>query len=156
MWPVAHEPLPLPGRYCDPMKRSIGGGAHRGPVAHSRQRRTIRFMQGLLVVVAAGLLMLAGYSWGRASGFDDGKRAGEVGGPKEPGIGATVVLAGFGLGALAGAFFLGGPEGVRIPRPARLEELAGRAEAAAVDRAGRPAARTDDEKPSEEVAPGSR
>jgi hypothetical protein len=96
-------------------------------------------MQGLLVVVAAGLLMLAGYSWGRASGFDAGKRADEVGGPREPGVGATVVLAALGLGALTGAFVLGGPEGVRIPSPARLEELAGRAEAVAVDKAGREA-----------------
>jgi hypothetical protein len=138
------------------MKRSIGGGAHRGPVAHSRQRRTIRFMQGLLVVVAAGLLMLAGYSWGRASGYDAGKRAEEVGGPREPGIGATVVLAVFGLGALTGAFILGGPEGVRIPRPARLEELAGRAETAAVDRAERAARTSEDQKSPEGVARGSR
>jgi hypothetical protein len=138
------------------MKRSIGGGAHRGPVAHSRQRRTIRFMQGLLVVVAAGLLMLAGYSWGRASGYDAGKRAEEVGGPREPGIGATVVLAVFGLGALTGAFILGGPEGVRIPRPARLEELAGRAETAAVDRAERAARTAEDPKSPEGVARGSR
>jgi hypothetical protein len=94
-------------------------------------------MQVLLVVVAAGLLMLAGYSWGRATGFDAGKRADEVGGPKEPGIGATIVLGAFGLVALAGAFVLGGPEGVRIPRPARLEELAGRAEAVAVEKAER-------------------
>jgi hypothetical protein len=100
-------------------------------------------MQGLLVVVAAGLLMLAGYSWGRASGYDEGKRAEQVGAPKEPGIGATVVLAVFGLGALAGAFILGGPEGVRIPSPARLEELAGRAEAAAVDRVERTAKRSE-------------
>jgi hypothetical protein len=92
-------------------------------------------MQALLVVVAAGLLMLAGYSWGRASGFDAGKRANEVGGPKEPGLGATIVLGAFGLGALAGAFVLGGPEGVRIPSPARLDELVGRAEAVAVEKA---------------------
>jgi hypothetical protein len=141
------------------MKRSIGGGAHRGPVAHSRQRRTIRLMQGLLVLVAVGLLMLAGYSWGRASGYDAGKRAEQVGAPKEPGIGATVVLGAFGLGALAGAFILGGPEGVRIPSPARLEELAGRAEGAAVDRAERAAKDSEDPGSSREsedatAAPG--
>jgi hypothetical protein len=114
-------------------------------------------MQGLLVVVAAGLLMLAGYSWGRASGFDAGKRADEVGGPREPGIGATVVLAALGLGALAGAFILGGPEGVRIPSPARLEELAGRAEATAVDKAERAAQESGDSKSREgAAAPGSR
>jgi hypothetical protein len=108
-------------------------------------------MQGLLVIVAAGLLMMAGYSWGRSSGFDAGKRADEVGGPREPGLGAAVVLTAFGLGALAGAFILGGPEGVRIPRPARLEELAGRAESVAVEKAERAA------KESEGAgAPGSR
>ena len=121
------------------MKRSVGGGAHRGPVPHSRQRRTIRFMQALLVLVAVGLLMLAGYSWGRASGYDAGRRAGEIGAPREPTMGATVVLAVFGMGALAGAYILGGPEGVRIPSPARLEELAGRAEDVAVQRAERAA-----------------
>jgi hypothetical protein len=119
----------------------MGGGAHRGPVAHSRQRRTIRLMQALLVIVAAGLLMFAGYSWGRANGFDAGRRAENVGAPREPGLGATVVLAALGLGALAGAFLLGGPEGVRIPTPARLEELAGRAESAALAKAEEAAAR---------------
>jgi hypothetical protein len=125
------------------MKRSIGGGASRGPVAHSRQRRTIRLMQVILVVAAAGRLMFAGYSWGRASGFDAGRRADQVGAPREPGVAGTVVLALFGAGALAGAFLLGGPEGVRIPTPARLEEFAGRAEAAAVARAQRAAAGSD-------------
>jgi hypothetical protein len=46
------------------------------------------------------------------------------------------VLAVLGTGALLGALLLqGGPETVRIPTPARLDDLAGRAESAAVDRA---------------------
>jgi hypothetical protein len=93
----------------------------------------------MLVLIAAGLLAFAGYSWGRADGFDDGRRAGEISAPREPGMGQTVVLGALGLGALAGAFALGGPGGVRIPTPARLEELTGRAEAAAVERAERAA-----------------
>jgi hypothetical protein len=117
------------------MKRAATGGTHRGPVAHSRQRRTIRFVQILLVLIAAGLLAFAGYSWGRADGFDEGRRAGDIGGPRKPGVTQTVVLAVLGLGALGAAFALGGPGGVRIPTPARLEELSGRAEAAAIDRA---------------------
>ena len=36
------------------MKRQMAGGAHRGPVAPNRQRRTIRFVQLLLVLAAAG------------------------------------------------------------------------------------------------------
>ena len=49
------------------MKRSMGGGAHRGPVGITRQRRTLRFVQGLLVVIAAGLFLFAGYQWGRGT-----------------------------------------------------------------------------------------
>jgi hypothetical protein len=126
------------------MKRSIGGGAHRGPVAHSRQRRTIRLMQAILVLLAAGLLMFAGYSWGRASGFDAGRRNEQVGAPREPGVAATVVLAVFGVGALVGAFLLGGPGGVRVPTPARLDEFAGRAESAAMARAEQTATQPTD------------
>src|ERR671915_1370241 len=117
------------------MKRSMTGGAHRGPVAHGRQRRTIRLMQALLIVVAAALLMFAGYSWGRADGFDDA-RAQQIAPPRAPGIGQVVVPAALALVAIGAAMWLGGPGGVRIPTPARLEELAGRAEDVAVKRAG--------------------
>jgi hypothetical protein len=121
------------------VKRSMGGGAHRGPAPRSRQRRTIRLMQALLVVAAGGLLMFAGYSWGRASGFDAARGAGDIDAPRRPSAIQPVVLATLGLGAFAVAVALGGPEGVRIPRPARLDELAGRAEATAVQRAERAA-----------------
>jgi hypothetical protein len=111
------------------------GGAHRGPVAQGRQRRTIRMMQALLVVIAAALLMFAGYAWGRSTGFDQGRRSGEVGAPSRPSAAQVVVLGVLGLGALAGAFLLGGPGGARMPTPARLEELTGRAEGSAAKRA---------------------
>jgi hypothetical protein len=122
------------------MKRTMIGGTHRGPVAHQRQRRTIRLMQVVLVTIAAALLMFAGYTWGRADGYDAGRRSTEVGGPARPSAVQVLVLCALGLGALAGAYALGGPGGVRIPSPARLDELAGRAEATAVERAEKQAA----------------
>jgi hypothetical protein len=132
------------------MKRAMGGGAHRGPAPHSRQRRTIRLMQVLLVLAAAALFVFAGYSWGRVSGYDDAQSADRLDPPQRPGAFQVVVLSTLGLTALGVAFWLGGPEGVRIPTPARLEELAGRAEAAAVARAERIAA----ERSSEESETG--
>jgi TRAP-type C4-dicarboxylate transport system permease small subunit len=118
------------------MKRQMTGGSYRGPLGLRRQRRTIRFTQVLLVLLAAGLLMWAGYSWGKSTGYDEGVGAEEVGAPAPPSATQTVVLAALGTGALLGALLLqGGPETVRIPTPARLDELAGRAESAAVDRA---------------------
>ena len=80
--------------------------------------------------------MWAGYSWGKSAGYDEGVGAEEVGAPSPPSAAQTVVLATLGAGALLGALLLqGGPETVRIPTPARLDELAGRAESTAVDRA---------------------
>jgi hypothetical protein len=117
------------------MKRSMGGGAHRGPVALARQRRTIRFVQLLLVLIAGGLMMLAGYSYGRHRGYADGLRAGDFDAPKKPSIVQTLVLVTLGGAAIGAAGLLGGPGGVRIPTPARLEELTGRAEDAAIARA---------------------
>ena len=99
-------------------------------------------MQGLLVLVAAGLLLFAGYSLGRVDGFDEGRRTGEIDAPRPPSVVQTVVLAGLGLTALVGAFLLQGADGVRLPTPARLEELTGRAEEAAAERAERLAERS--------------
>lgn len=117
------------------MKRSMAGGALRGPVAHDRQRKTIRFVQVLLVLLAAGLLVFAGYSAGRRSGYDAGARAAEESPPRRTPVAQTVVLSILGAAALGGAVALQGGGGVRIPTPSRLDELAGRAESAAVQRA---------------------
>jgi hypothetical protein len=95
-------------------------------------------MQVLLVLIGAGLLLFAGFSWGRAAGLEDARAANDLTPPRPPGPGQVLVLAGLGLAAVGTAFLLGGPGGVRIPTPARLEEYAGRAEQAARERAARP------------------
>jgi TRAP-type C4-dicarboxylate transport system permease small subunit len=101
-----------------------------------RQRRTIRFVQVLLVLIAAGLLLTAGYSWGKSAGYEEGRRSAEIGASAPPSAIQIVVLITLGAGGLLGALLLqGGPETVRIPTPARLDELAGRAESSALERA---------------------
>jgi hypothetical protein len=127
------------------MKRSMGGGAHRGPVAIQRQRRTLRFVQGLLVVIAAGLLMVAGYQWGRADGYEFGRADSELEGSPPPSAMQVIALGVLGGAALSAALALQGKGGIRIPTPARLEELAGRAEKVAIERAEAAAA----EKPAD-------
>ena len=108
------------------------GGAYRGPATLDRQRRGIRIVQALLVLVAAGLLVFAGFSLGQASGYAAGRRSDQVGAPQPPSQVQSAVLVALGLGALAAAVVLQGGGGVRVPTPARLDELAGRAETAAV------------------------
>ena len=118
------------------MKRAALGGAHRGPVAPTRQRRTIRFIQLLLVLFAVGLLVFAGYSFGREAGYKDGLRAEEIDAPSEPSLVQGVVLVLLGGIALGGASLLNAGGGaVRIPTPAALDDLAGRAESVALERA---------------------
>ena len=117
------------------MKRGMAGGAHRGPVAPTRQRRTLRFIQILLVVAAAGLIAFAGYSYGRLDGYDDGKRAGDLDPPRPPSVVQPIVLVVLAAVAVTGAVLLQDGGSVRIPTPARLDELAGRAEQSAIDRA---------------------
>jgi hypothetical protein len=117
------------------MKRTMTGGTHRGPLGLRRQRRTIRFVQIVLLVTAAALLLFAGYAWGRSAGYDAGARAGEIDAPSEPSGAQTLVLSVLGLAALGGALALQGDGTVRIPTPARLDELAGRAERQAIERA---------------------
>lgn len=124
------------------------GGTHRGPLGLRRQRRTIRFVQVLLVVTAAALLLFAGYAWGRSSGFEAGTRAGEIDAPRRPSGAQTIVLSVLGFAALGGAVILQGDGTVRIPTPARLDELAGRAERQAIERAEKAA--------TEPGAPGAR
>jgi hypothetical protein len=113
----------------------MAAGARRGPVAARRQRRTLRLMQVLLVLLAAGLLLFAGYSLGVLRGFSEGRRAEDLDRPRPPSALQAVVLAALGAGALGGAVALGGSEGVRVPTPARLEELTERAQTAAIRRA---------------------
>jgi hypothetical protein len=116
------------------MKRSLGGGAHRGPVGHARQRRSIRIVQALLVLCAAGLLLFAGYSWGLSSGYERAAETSTIDRPSPPSPWQAVVLSVLGLVSLGAATALQG-SGVRIPVPARLEELSARAEKVAVERA---------------------
>ncbi|HEX2240786.1 MAG TPA: hypothetical protein VHJ82_06575 [Actinomycetota bacterium] len=106
------------------MKRGASGGAYRGPLQATRQRRTLRLMQVLLVVLGAALFVFAGYSWGRVAGFEAGRRAGDVDAPRPPSWAQSVVLAALGAGAVIGAGLL--QQSVpRLPQPARLDELAG-------------------------------
>lgn len=107
------------------MKRGMAGGTHRGPVALSRQRRTIRLVQLLLVVIAAALLMFSGYSLGRVSGFEAGRRSQELESSPKPSLTQVMVLGVLGTGALVAAVLLQGNGGVRMPTPARLDDLAG-------------------------------
>jgi hypothetical protein len=95
-------------------------------------------MQAIFIVIAAALLVFAGYSWGRSSGFDAGRRD-DIDAPRPPSAVQAVVLAMLGVGSMAAALSLGGREGVRIPTPSRLDDLAGRAQATAVQRAQRAA-----------------
>ncbi len=117
------------------MKRAVTGGAHRGPVAPTRQRRTIRFVQVLLVVAAAVLLVFAGYSFGRVAGYEASQRAGEIDAPREPSLVQPAVLVALGALAFGAAVLLQERSSVRVPTPARLDELTARAEQAAIDRA---------------------
>lgn len=105
------------------MKRSMGGGAYRGPVELGRQRRTIRFVQILLVLIAAALLVFAGYSWGRSNGFDRGRRADELGAPQKPAAAQTLVLTLLGLAFLGSALAIQSEGGVRLLTPARLRDM---------------------------------
>ena len=99
-------------------------------------------MQVVLVLLAAAFLVFAGYSLGRVDGFSDGRRANQIDAPRPPSVVQPAVLIALGLGALVGALLLQGPQGVRVPTPARLDELTGRAEQSAVERAERMAERS--------------
>lgn len=103
------------------MKRGMVGGAYRGPVGVGRQRRTIRSVQILLALIAAGLLVFAGYSFGEKAGFEDGRRSAEA--PAEPSTSQGIVLVILGLGAMAACVGLQTEGGVRLLTPARLREM---------------------------------
>ncbi len=104
-------------------------------MAPNRQRRTIRFVQILLVLTAFALMAFAGYSYGRADGYQAGQRADEIDAPREPSSLQPLVLVVLGVLAFGGATLLQENSTVRVPTPARLDEFAGRAEQAAIDRA---------------------
>ena len=87
-------------------------------MAPIRQRRTIRLTQLVLVLVSGGLMMFAGYSLAL-----------------DRGIAQVVVLTILGGVAIGAAALLSDGPSVRIPTPARLDELAGRAEAVAIEKA---------------------
>lgn len=110
-------------------------------MAHGRQKRTIRFMQLLFVVIAVGLVAYALVALGSSE-------ENVLGGSHDPGILQPLVLFFLAAGAVGAAAALGGRDGVRIPTPARLEELVGRAEEAAVERAEQIAAEPRDEDPA--------
>ena len=116
------------------MKRGMTGGTYRGPVAHARQRRTIRFMQVLFVLIALGLFAFAAVSL-RAVRADPAPRAGEIAAANRTSPAQPVVLALLGAVSVGAAAALGGRKGVRVPTPARLDELAGRAQATVSRRA---------------------
>lgn len=117
------------------MKRAATGGAHRGPVPATRQRRTIRLVEIVLVLLAATLFALAGYAYGLTRGIDQARSASRIDEPRRPGIDQTLVLVGLGGIALGIAFFVHGEGPPRVLTPARLGELAERAEQTAIARA---------------------
>lgn len=96
--------------------------------------------------------MFAGYSLGRVNGYEDGTSSDEIGAPTKPGAMEVVVPALLGLATLTGALLLQGSGGIRMPSPARLDDLAGRAEQVAVERAEKAAAKnpTIDEQSAEQ------
>lgn len=96
------------------MKRAATGGAHRGPVAPTRQRRTIRFVQLTLGALALGLIAFGVYAVA-----------------ERPAAQAAVLIA-IGLVCAGAAYLLSDGPSVRVPTPARLDELAGRAEQVAI------------------------
>ena len=113
------------------MKRAALGGAHRGPVAPTRQRRTIRFIQVLLVVFGVGLLVFAVMSFLDTIGYEPVRT---IDAPREPSLVQPIVLTVVGAIFFGGGLLLGGRT-VRVPTPARLEELVGRAESVALEKA---------------------
>jgi hypothetical protein len=120
------------------MKRQTFGGAHRGPVAPTRQRRTIRIMQVIFLLFAIGLFVFAVFSWldARTYYFSSGPSA-YLGDPPQESYGQAVALAVLAAVSLGAALTLRDGRSVRIPTPASLDELAGRAEATALERAQR-------------------
>jgi hypothetical protein len=82
-------------------------------------------------------MMFAGYSLGRYSGYVEARAADAFEVPRKPSLVQPAVLVTLGGITIIVALILE-RGGLRPPTPARLDELADRAEAAAIDRAARP------------------
>jgi hypothetical protein len=128
------------------------GGAYRGPVGFGRQRRTIRIVQVLLVLIAGGLLVFAGYSMGQSSGYERGQKSDELGAPSKPGVSQTIALTILGLAFLGGAFAIQSEGGVRLLTPARLRDMELRGEGAPIRMEEAPNADAATTPPSSEEA----
>lgn len=108
----------------------MAGGTYRGPVGLRRQKRTIRFVQVLLVVSALAVAFLAIATWPDGRSPQPGTLA------RATTLAQPVVLFSIAAALGLGACLLADGRDVRIPTPARLEELAGRAEQVAITKAG--------------------
>jgi hypothetical protein len=82
-------------------------------------------------------MLFAGYSFGRYTGFNDARAQDSIEAPRKPSLVQPVALVILGGVAILTALVLE-RGGLQPPTPARLDELVGRAEDAAVDRAARP------------------
>ena len=123
------------------MKRAALGGAPRGPVGAARQRRTIRLVQVLLVLISGALLVFAGYSLGRVDGYRTARASTSFDRPRAPSVAQPVVLVILGAVAIGAAAALQKGGSVRMPTPARIDEFVGRAEQLAIEKAEREAER---------------
>lgn len=94
-------------------------------------------VQVLFVLISGGLMMLAGYSFGRVQGYRNALRSESFDRPRAPSVVQPAVLVILGGIAIAAAAALQERGTVRLPTPARLDEFAGRAEGAAIEKAER-------------------
>lgn len=111
------------------MKRGMAGGSYRGPLGLRRQRRTIRFVQLLLIALGVALAVFAIAAASGTTDRPDPRTLARSGSLAQP-----IVLGVLALAAWSAAWLLTDGRGVRIPTPARLDELAGRAEQVAIEK----------------------
>jgi hypothetical protein len=82
-------------------------------------------------------MLFAGYSLGRYKGFNEARAQDSIEVPRKPSLVQPAVLVILGGVTILAALALE-RRGLQPPTPARLDELVGRAEEAAIDRAARP------------------
>ena len=82
-------------------------------------------------------MLFAGYSFGRHTGFNEARARDSIEVPRKPSLVQPVALVILGGVTILAALVLE-RGGLQPPTPARLDELVGRAEGAAIDRAERP------------------